>query len=100
MGFRHLSPSKCRKLAFDRRQAAAGRVAGLHEESLSRAKVKELKLHNGSRIAIIGGGPAGSFFAHFCLKLARQQGIDVEITVLDGKDFYGRDRPAATCAPG
>ena len=46
-----------------------------------------LQLRNGSRIAIIGAGPAGSFFAHFALQFARRKGIDVGITIFDGKDF-------------
>jgi len=50
----------------------------------------ELTLRNGSKIAIIGGGPAGSFFAHFAQKLASQKGIDVSIVVFDGKDFLQR----------
>jgi flavin-dependent dehydrogenase len=62
--------------------------------------VKELKLHDGSRIAIIGGGPAGSFFAHFALKLARQKGIDVEITVLDGKNFLRQGPPGCNMCAG
>ena len=35
--------------------------------------MQELKIRNGSRIAIVGAGPAGTFFAHFALKLARQR---------------------------
>jgi flavin-dependent dehydrogenase len=46
-----------------------------------------LSLSDGSRIAIIGAGPAGSFFAHFALHFARKKGIDVSVLLLDGKDF-------------
>jgi len=46
-----------------------------------------LQLKNGSRIAIIGAGPAGSFFAHFAIQFARQKKIDMKITIFDGKDF-------------
>lgn len=49
-----------------------------------------LILKNGSRIAIIGGGPAGSFFAHFAQKWAFKKGIDISITIFDGKDFLER----------
>lgn len=38
-------------------------------------------------IAIIGGGPAGSFFAHFALKLARKLEKKIKIYILCGKDF-------------
>lgn len=48
---------------------------------------EELKLENGARIAIIGGGPAGSFFAHFLHKFAQEKGIRVSTTIFDGKDF-------------
>lgn len=50
----------------------------------------EFRLRDGSRIAVIGGGPAGSFFAHFGRKLAEKKGLDVSITIFDGKDFLER----------
>jgi flavin-dependent dehydrogenase len=46
-----------------------------------------LLLKDGSRVAIIGGGPAGSFFGHFILKLASRKGIALSVTIFDGKDF-------------
>ncbi len=51
---------------------------------------KELLLKDGSKIAIIGGGPAGSLFAHFAHKLAKEKGINVEVTIYEGKDFTQR----------
>ncbi len=50
----------------------------------------DLRLHDGSRIAVIGGGPAGAFFAHFASRWAETLGIDVQTTVFDGKDFLER----------
>jgi len=49
--------------------------------------IGDLNLKNGSRIAIIGGGPAGSFFAHFIQKYAYDRAISLSITIFDGKDF-------------
>lgn len=49
--------------------------------------IGDLTLKEGSRIAIIGGGPAGSFFAHFVQKYAYNEGIRLSITIFDGKDF-------------
>jgi len=46
-----------------------------------------LFLEKGSQIAIIGGGPAGCFFAHFAKQFAAKKGLEVEITIFDGKDF-------------
>ena len=48
---------------------------------------KNFFLNNGSQIAIIGGGPSGSFFAHFASRIAREKGIQVNITIFEGKDF-------------
>ena len=52
--------------------------------------IKDHILKDGSKIAIIGGGPAGSFFAHFAQKWSIQKGIDVSVTIFDGKDFLQR----------
>ncbi len=35
----------------------------------------KLKLHSGSHVAVIGGGPAGSFFRYFLLDLAERVGV-------------------------
>ncbi|HLG29880.1 MAG TPA: hypothetical protein VI387_06670, partial [Candidatus Brocadiales bacterium] len=51
---------------------------------------KEFLLKDGSKIAIVGGGPAGSLFAHFAHKLAKEKGINVEVTIFEGKDFTQR----------
>ena len=37
-----------------------------------------LTLEDGARVAILGGGPAGSFFAYFLLELAEQAGKQIE----------------------
>lgn len=46
-----------------------------------------MALNDGSRIAVIGGGPAGSFFAHFIHKNALKRGVELSTTIFDGKDF-------------
>ena len=45
------------------------------------------KIHNGSKIAVIGGGPAGSFFSHFILKLASEADISIKVDIYDRKTF-------------
>ena len=47
----------------------------------------QLTLREGARIAIIGAGPAGTFFAHFALQMARARGLRAEITIFDAKSF-------------
>ena len=49
-----------------------------------------LLLKNGSKIAIIGGGPGGSFFAHFASRYAKEAGIDISIKIYDKKSFCQR----------
>jgi flavin-dependent dehydrogenase len=49
-----------------------------------------LRLRNNSNIAIIGGGPAGSFFANDAIQYAKKLGINIQITIFDGKDFSQR----------
>ncbi|RME85111.1 MAG: hypothetical protein D6775_03700 [Caldilineae bacterium] len=39
------------------------------------------------RIAVIGGGPAGSFFAVFALHFARQLGLRLTVTIFEPRDF-------------
>ncbi|MDR4504791.1 MAG: hypothetical protein MRK01_08405 [Candidatus Scalindua sp.] len=48
---------------------------------------KNFILKEGSHIVIIGGGPAGSFFAHFASLFARERGINIKISIFEGKDF-------------
>ncbi|MBI5115176.1 hypothetical protein HZA56_01760 [Candidatus Poribacteria bacterium] len=50
-----------------------------------------LKLEREARIVVIGGGPAGSFFAHFMLTAGPRAGIRPDITIYDRKSFldYG-----------
>ena len=40
-----------------------------------------------SSVAVIGGGPAGSFFSFFLLELAEMAGMDISVDVYDDKDF-------------
>ncbi len=49
-----------------------------------------LRLRDGSRIAIIGGGPAGSLFALHAMDFARQRGLQIEVVVFEQKDLTAR----------
>lgn len=44
-------------------------------------------LEDGSKIAVVGGGPTGSFFSIFALKMAQMLGKELEVTVYEPKDF-------------
>jgi flavin-dependent dehydrogenase len=49
-----------------------------------------LRLENGSRIAVIGGGPAGSFFSYFALQAAQRLGLQVQLDIFEPRDFSRR----------
>jgi flavin-dependent dehydrogenase len=40
-------------------------------------------LRTGDRVAVVGGGPAGSFFAIHLLREARRLGLDLEVVILE-----------------
>ena len=53
----------------------------------------DLQLDDGSQIAVIGGGPSGSFFGYFLLDMAERIGIDIQVDIYEPKDF-SRPGPA------
>jgi flavin-dependent dehydrogenase len=52
-----------------------------------------LTLESGSRVAVIGGGPAGSLFSYFALNMAGSFGIEINLDIYESKDFL-RQGPA------
>ena len=44
-------------------------------------------LDDGSRVAVIGGGPAGSFFSYFLLDMAERIGIKLHVDIYEPRDF-------------
>lgn len=54
---------------------------------------EDYTLRNSARIAVVGGGPAGSFFSFFVLKMAKMMDRTIHVTVYEPKDFT-RDGPA------
>lgn len=49
-----------------------------------------LSLADGSRIGVVGGGPAGSFFAYFLLGMAESAGLDVSVDIYEPRFFTHR----------
>src|SRR3990172_1246681 len=46
-----------------------------------------LTLEDGSRVAVIGGGPAGSMFAYFLLTFAQKMDLDLGVDIYEPRDF-------------
>jgi len=44
-------------------------------------------LRNGSRVCIVGGGPAGSFAALHLLRVAESKGLTLEVLIFEPRDF-------------
>ena len=49
-----------------------------------------LALADGSRIGVIGGGPAGSFFAYFLIKMAESVGLTISVDIYEPRFFTHR----------
>jgi len=49
--------------------------------------LNNLVLEDGSNIAVIGGGPAGSFFSYFALDFAQRYDLNINIDIIEPKDF-------------
>ncbi|GAH13271.1 unnamed protein product, partial [marine sediment metagenome] len=48
---------------------------------------EELQLVDGSRVGVIGGGPAGSFTSIFLLDMAMRLGIDIGVDIYEPRNF-------------
>lgn len=47
----------------------------------------DLRLQDGSRVAVIGGGPAGSFFSYFLLKMAAAVDLRIDVDIYEPRSF-------------
>jgi flavin-dependent dehydrogenase len=47
----------------------------------------DLKLVDGSKVAVIGGGPAGSFVSYFLLEMAERSGLELDVEIFEPRDF-------------
>ncbi|MBI4674086.1 MAG: hypothetical protein HY741_20775 [Chloroflexi bacterium] len=59
-----------------------------------------LKLENNSCIAVMGGGPAGSFFSFFALDLAARNGLNLQIDIYEPRDFETPGPPGCNMCGG
>ena len=48
---------------------------------------KEFELTSGSKVCVIGSGPAGSFFTYFILELADRIGTELQLDIIEAKNF-------------
>ncbi len=48
-----------------------------------------LSLDDNSRVAVIGAGPAGTFFSYFLLVMADRVGMEIHVDIFESRDFRG-----------
>lgn len=46
-----------------------------------------LSLDENSRVAVIGAGPAGTFFSYFLFAMAERMGMDIRVDIFESRDF-------------
>jgi len=59
-----------------------------------------LQLKAGSRVAVIGGGPAGSFFVLYLLKGAQARGLPLDVTLFERRQFELPGPPGCNMCAG
>ena len=60
--------------------------ADVAADSLS-SSTDRLRLEDGSRVAVIGSGPAGSLFAHFLLDMAARIDLEIGVDMYESRQF-------------
>ena len=68
----------------------AGNLDRLSKISLKRQDNMPMTLQDGSRIAVIGAGPAGSMFSYFLLNMAELVALDVSVDIFEPRHFCHR----------
>lgn len=65
------------------------RVPEQENPSSRKANPSHIELEDNSRVAVIGGGPAGSFFSYFFLDMVKRAGLELDLDIYEPKDFAG-----------
>jgi flavin-dependent dehydrogenase len=63
-------------------------------------KQTDLKMKDGSRVAVLGGGPAGSFFSYFLLDMAERVGLQLHVDIYEPRDFSTPGPPGCNMCAG
>lgn len=58
------------------------------------------RLEDGARVAVIGGGPAGAFFAYFLLNMAAEAGRSIAVDIFEPRGFASPGAPGCNGCAG
>lgn len=53
----------------------------------NRDRSSDMVLEDGSRVGVVGGGPAGSFFSFFLMDFAERVGLELAVDIYEPRDF-------------
>jgi flavin-dependent dehydrogenase len=73
---------------------------GFPAESLGTTASGSLKLDDGSRIAVLGGGPAGSFFTYFLMAMAERLAVELRVDIYENRDYTRSGAPGCNMCGG
>jgi flavin-dependent dehydrogenase len=69
----------------------------IHAQNIEQSS---LSLADNSRVAVIGGGPAGSFFSYFLLVLAERVGLEIYLDIFESRNFVQAGPPGCNMCGG
>lgn len=67
---------------------------------MNKNATEQLKLKDGDKVAVIGGGPAGSFFSYFLLDMSERLDINITVDIYEPQDFSGCGPPCCNHCGG
>lgn len=59
-----------------------------------------LSLDGNSRVAVVGAGPAGTFFSYFLFAMAERVGVDVRVDIFESRNFDNPGPPGCNMCGG
>jgi flavin-dependent dehydrogenase len=74
--------------------------SGFIPDPKAQEKSPSIRLEDGSRVAVMGGGPAGSLFAYFLLDLAHEVDLELEVDVFEPRNFALPGPPGCNMCAG
>lgn len=69
-------------------------------EGISTDRPQAIRLEDGSYVAVMGGGPAGSLFAYFLLENAHRVGLKIRVDLYEPRDFALAGPPGCNMCAG